>query len=157
MRDGNINKPKGRSYNAAFSAWQKKYSFESLDKGDRSRLLNMMDHRKEIDDWLQTLPESERLRLNHPSSVWRRWKGATSKPKEQKISAMQKLKDELIKVEEENHRLRREIDRGGGDLRPQAIAKVIVTKFSKYEAEIVAHEIVKMLKETQHEEIGGAP
>ena len=33
MRDGHINKPKGRSYNAAFSAWQKKFGFEGLDKG----------------------------------------------------------------------------------------------------------------------------
>jgi hypothetical protein len=44
MRDGHINKPKGRSYNAAFSAWQKKFGFESLDKGDRARLFDVMDH-----------------------------------------------------------------------------------------------------------------
>src|SRR6516164_6904628 len=77
MRDGHINRPKGRSYNAAFSAWQKKFGFADLDKGDRSRLFDVMDHLNEINAWLQKLPQNERLRLNHPSSIWRRWKAAT--------------------------------------------------------------------------------
>ena len=32
MRDAHVNKPKGRSYNAAFSAWARKFGFEGLDK-----------------------------------------------------------------------------------------------------------------------------
>ena len=57
-----------------------------------------MNHLKEIDDWLQKLPESERLRLNHPNSVLRRWKAATVEPKtsEQRISPVQKLKDAVF-------------------------------------------------------------
>jgi hypothetical protein len=101
LRDAHTNKPKGRSYNAAFSAWQKKFGFEVLDKGDRSRLFEVMDHIKGIDDWLQKLTATERLRLNHPSSIWRRWKAATAAPKvdgEPKISPMQKVKDELVKA-----------------------------------------------------------
>jgi hypothetical protein len=153
MRDGHINKPKGRSYNVAFSAWQKKFGFEGLDKGDRSRLFDVMDHLKEIDGWLHKLPESERLRLNHPSSLWRRWKAATATPKpdtEPKPSAMQKLKDELVAALEERDRYKREYDHGGGDLwsvedRPQDIAKVIFGKLSKHKAEKVARAILKLV------------
>jgi hypothetical protein len=152
MRDGHINKPKGRSYNAAFSAWQKKFGFEGLDKGDRARLFNVMDHLREIDGWLQKLPESERLRLNHPSSIWRRWKAATSEPKEQKVSHQQKVKDELIRLQEDNDRMRREIEDGGGDLwnsddRPRDIARIVIQQCkSKTKAEKVAREILKALK-----------
>jgi len=151
MRDGHINKPKGRSYNAAFSAWQKRFGFEGLDRGDRSRLFDVMDHLKEIDGWLKKLPESERVRLNHPSSVWRKWKAATAEPKEPRISAFQKLNDSVAALQEENDRMRREIDRGGGDLwnshdRPRDIARIVIQQCkSKTKAENVAREILKLV------------
>jgi hypothetical protein len=159
MRDGHINKPKGHSYNAAFSAWQKKFGFEGLDKGDRSRLFDVMDHLKEIDGWLQKLRESERLRLNHPSSVWRRWKAAMAAPKpdtEPKPSPMQKLRDSVVTLQEENDRMRREIERDGGDLwgpedRPRDMARVIIDKLRKTKAEKVAREILKALRNTPEE------
>jgi hypothetical protein len=154
MRDGHINKPKGRSYNAAFSAWQKKFGFEGLDKGDRSRLFDVMDHLKEIDGWLQKLPEPKRLRLNHPSSVLRKWKAATAARKPDSgasLSPMQKLQDELVAVIEERDRYKREIDLGGGDLwspqdTPKNIARIMVSKLSKSKAEKVAREILAALK-----------
>jgi hypothetical protein len=153
MRNGRTNKPKGRSYNAAFSAWQKKFSFEGLDKGDRFRLFDVMDHLKEIDGWLKKLPESERLRLNHPSSVWRRWKAATAAPKsdtEPKTSPYKKLQAEHMALIEERDRYKREVDRGGGDLwnktdRPKDISKVMINQLGKTKAEKVAHEILKLV------------
>src|SRR5262245_49049130 len=48
MRDAHTNTPKGRGYNAAFIVWQKKFGFEALDKGDRARLFEVMNHLKEI-------------------------------------------------------------------------------------------------------------
>jgi hypothetical protein len=36
--------------------------------------------------------------------------------KEPKVSAVQKLKESVLNLEEENQRLKREIDRGGGDV-----------------------------------------
>ena len=156
MRDGHINKPNGRSYNAAFSAWQKRFGFEGFDKGDRSRLFDVMDHLKEIDDWLRKLPEPERLRLNHPSSVWRRWKAATAAPKpdtESKTSPYKKLQAEHMALIEERDRYKREVDRGGGDLwsaedRAQDIARVILGKLTKRKAETVACAILKMVSST---------
>jgi len=154
LRDGHINKPKGRSYNAAFSAWQKNFGFEGLDKGDRSRLFDVMDHLKEIDDWRQTLPDKERLKLNHPSSVWRRWKAATAAPKpdaETKLSPMRKLQDSLATTIEERDRYKREVERGGGDLwsaedTARDIAKVIFAKLPKNKTEKVARLLLQMVK-----------
>ncbi|MGC2077612.1 MAG: hypothetical protein WA728_16580 [Xanthobacteraceae bacterium] len=155
MRDGHVNKPRGRSYNAAFTAWQKKYGFQDLDSGDRTRLFQVMDHLAEIEVWLKKLPSSERLRLNHPSSAWRRWKAATKKPAEEgakKPSPMQKLKDTIVVLQEENDRMKREIEHGGGDLwspedRPRDIARIMLSKLTRSKAEKVAREILKLVKD----------
>ena len=151
MRDGHVNKPKGRSYNAAINAWLKKFGFYDLDSGDRTRLFNVMDHLNEIEAWLGKLLPKERLRLNHPASVWRRWKAATAEPKQQKVSRQQQAKDELIRLQEDNDRMRREIEDGGGDLwspqdTPKNIARIMVNKLSKSKAEKVAREILAALK-----------
>ena len=160
MRDGHVNKPKGRSYNAAINAFLKKFGFDSLDSGDRSRLFDVMDHLNEIESWLNKLPLKERLRLNHPASMLRRWKAATAEKKnsnsEQKVSPQQKLKDELVRLQEDNDRMKREIERGGGDLwsaedRPRDIANVMFRKVGKTKAEKIARELRSLLnkKETR--------
>jgi hypothetical protein len=157
MRDGHVNKPRGRGYNAAINAFLKKFGFDGLDSGDRSRLFDVMDHRPEIETWLGELPEPERLRLNHPNTVWRKWKASKAAPKpdsEARSSPMQKLKDELVAVIEERDRMRHEIERGGGDLwtpedRPKDIAKIILGKLTKAKAEKVAREILAALKEAR--------
>jgi hypothetical protein len=110
-----------------------------------------MDHLNEINGWLQKRPGSERVRLNHPSSVWRRWKAATAEPKpdtEAKLSPMRKLQDSLAAAIEERDRYKREVERGGGDLwasedRASDIAKVILSKLTKRKAETVARAILK--------------
>jgi hypothetical protein len=117
MLDGNSNKPKGRGYCAAFHAWAKKFGSADFDKGDRARLFDVMDHLPQIEDWLAKLAPKERLRLNHPTGVWRRWKAATGEKKtEEKISPQQKLRDELVRLQEDNDRMKREIDCGGADI-----------------------------------------
>jgi hypothetical protein len=155
MRDGHVNKPKGRSYNAAINAFLKKFGFDGLDSGDRSRLLDVMDHQSEVEGWLSKLTPKERLRLNHPASVWRRWKASAVVPNPNtppKVSPFQKLNESIAILEEENHRMRREIERGGGDLwsaddRPKDIAQVMITKLGKSKAGKLADEIRKALKE----------
>jgi hypothetical protein len=157
MRYAHTNKPKGRGYCAALSAWARKHGFADLDSGDRTRLFAVMDHLKEIEDWLQKLPEPERLRLNHPSSVWRKWKAATVAPKpdsETRLSPTQKLKDELVAVIEERDRYKRAVERGGGDLwdktdRVKDISKVMIDQLGKTKAEKVAREILAALKEAR--------
>src|SRR5215469_937012 len=142
MRGAHVNKPKGRCYNAAFSAWARKFGFEGLDKGVRSRLLDVMKHLAEIDVWLAKLPATEQQKINHPNTVWRKWKASTVVPDPNapaKVSPSQKLSESVATLPQ-----------GGGDLwspqdKPQDIAKVIVGKLTKSKAEKVAREILKML------------
>jgi hypothetical protein len=73
MRRAYTNQPVGRAYNTAFSDWMATNGFTDIDKGTRSRLADIMAHRPEIETWRQKLPQSERLRKNHPNSIWRGW------------------------------------------------------------------------------------
>jgi hypothetical protein len=151
MREAHVNRPIGRRYSAAFATWQKECGFET-DKGDRARLFEVMGRLGEIEEWRRKLTAPERLRLNHPTSVLRKWKDAVSEPnRPPQTSPIAKLKLSVTSLEEQNARLRREVERGGGDLwaaedRPQDIARVIVAKLSKSKAEIVARAILKQLK-----------
>jgi hypothetical protein len=154
MHEARINKPEGRNYNAAFGRWQQRCGFEDLDKAARSRLFEMMDHLAGIETWRATLTVTQRLDLNHPTAIMRRWKAATVVPKpatEPKLSAYAKLQADHMAVIEERDRLKRDVERGGGDLwapedRPRDIAKVILSKLTKAKAEKVARKILAALK-----------
>lgn len=87
MLKANTNAPVGGAYNRLFGEWLAKYGFAEIDKGDRSRLIEVMEHQAEIAQWRATLTRTERLRLNHPSSVLRRWRKETKEPKEKKEPA----------------------------------------------------------------------
>jgi hypothetical protein len=87
--------------------------------------------------------------------VWRRFnaaKAAADPTKAPRLSSVQKLKDSIIKLEEENARMRREIAHGGGDLwapedRPRDIAQIMIGKLGKGKARKVAQEILGLPKE----------
>ena len=74
MHAAETNKPIGSRYNVAMGVWLTRYHFDEIDKADRHRLLEVMEHRAEIETWRAGLPDIERLRINHPSTVLRRWK-----------------------------------------------------------------------------------
>jgi hypothetical protein len=74
MNQAGTNAPIGKAYNMAFGEWLTKYKLDDMDKGDRSRLFSVMDNLGLIEDWRKTLPLTERLKLNHPNAIWRRWK-----------------------------------------------------------------------------------
>jgi hypothetical protein len=153
MREAHVNKPEGRNYNAAFDRWQKQCGFEDLDKAARSRLFEMMDNLAKIEAWRATLTVMQRLDLNHPTAVVRRWKAATVVPDPNappKVSRFQKLNESIATLQEENDRLKR----GGGDLytpqdTPKNIARILVGQLSKSKAEKVAREILASLKEAK--------
>jgi hypothetical protein len=152
MRKAGTNQPTGRSYNAAFSRGLKATNFDGIDKGDRARLFEVMKHKHEIEQWRGTLPTSQQLSLNYPPTVLRKWKASTRIPAEPRLSPMAKLQAAHAEQIEENHRLKREIELGGGDLwtakdRPDEIARVMVDKLSPTKAEHVARAILRRLKE----------
>jgi hypothetical protein len=143
-----------RRYEKAMGAWLVANGFKEINKATRSRLLDCLKHKIEIEKWRSRLTDAERFKFNHPDTVLRKWKAATVVPdpnKPPKTSPMQKLKDELVSALEERDRMQREIDRGGGDLwtpedTPKAIAKIMLGKLTKSKAENVAREILRMLK-----------
>ena len=66
-------------------------------------------------------------------------------------NSFQKLQDSVTTLQEENDRMRREIERGGGDLwtkddRPKDIARLMIGKLGKSKAAKLADEIRKALK-----------
>ena len=77
MRDVHTNQPVGRRYEKAMAEWLVANGFKEIDKGVRSRLLECLQHRAEVDQWLSRLTDSERFRFNHPNTVAKRWKGST--------------------------------------------------------------------------------
>jgi hypothetical protein len=154
MHNAGVNRPVGRRYNVLFAAWLKQFGFENLDKADRSRLFAAMDHLEEIDAWRASLTPTERLRLNHPSAVFRNWKSAHAIAPNQnsRLSPIKKFREENTALKQEILRLRRECERFGGDLwdpadRPEDIATVMVAKLSKNKAAAVGSAILKVLKE----------
>jgi hypothetical protein len=91
MMEAGKNRPEGSAYNKAFGAWLKAHAFDDLDPSDRKRLLDCCDHRVAIEQWRATkLTGPQRRKLNHPSSVWRRWKADTEMPAEKKAKAEKK-------------------------------------------------------------------
>jgi hypothetical protein len=110
MIEAGVNQPIGRRYNEAFGAWQREFGFENLDKADRARLFEVMGHLAEIEAWLATLTTSERLRLNHPNTILRKWKSSAVVPDPTKPSPQAKLKAANIELQEELHRLKQQGD-----------------------------------------------
>ena len=155
MIEAGVNQPIGRRYNEAFGAWQREFGFENLDKGDRTRLFEVMGHLTKIEAWLATLTTSDRLRLNHPTTVLRKWKGSTAVPDPNatpKPSPYAQLKDAHAQLIEENHRLQHRIEAADGDLwkatdTASDIAGVMIAALSPAKAERTAREILKKLKE----------
>jgi hypothetical protein len=155
MRDLHTNQPTGRRYENAMGGWLVANGFKDIDKGARCRLLECLRHREQIERWRVLLTDSERFKLNHPDAVLRKWKAATAildpnaRPK---ASPYAQLKDEQVRVIEENHRLQKKIETADGDLwRPTDtaadIAKVMVAALSPAKAKSTAMEILKMVKE----------
>jgi hypothetical protein len=155
MREAHVNRPVGRRYNEAFGAWQRKFGFENLDSGDRTRLFEAMDRLAEIEGWLATLTTTERLKLNHPTSITRRWKASTVVPNPDanpRLSPYAQLKDAHARLIEEHHRLQHKIEGVDGDLwKPTDtaadIADVMVAALSPAKADRTAREILRRLKE----------
>jgi hypothetical protein len=101
------NRPEGKAYNMAFGEWMAKYKLDDMDKGDRSRLFAVMDNLPMIEEWRKTLTLTERLKLNHPNSVLRKWKSAIEP--ERPKSGKPTLRDSVIGLEEGNAAKEREI------------------------------------------------
>jgi hypothetical protein len=156
MRETHTNQPTGRRYEKTMAEWLVANGFKEIDKGVRCRLLECLQHRAEIDQWLSGLTDGERFRINHPDTVLKRWKGSTTVPDPNAVpkppSAFAKLKETNVDLQERLHRAERELAAGGGDLWKNTdtaadIARVMVRVLQPGKAERTAREILKQLKE----------
>jgi hypothetical protein len=94
MNAAHTNTPQGRKYSNHFHEWCVDTGFGELDKDDRAKLLVLMTHLDEVEAWRASRPESERMRYNHPTTIWR-----VSKCRTRGIQATRE--EEHTKVEEE--------------------------------------------------------
>jgi hypothetical protein len=159
------NQPSGKCYEKAMADWLVARGFHLIDKCTRNHLLECLKHRAEIEKWRTTRTEGERFKLNHPTTVLRKWQSATvvSDPNAPpKTSAISKLKEANVELQEKLHRAERDLARGGGDLwdkddRAEDIAEVMLAKLTTSKAERVAYVILAKLKERKKAARGSKP
>jgi hypothetical protein len=107
MRQAGTNTPSGKRYNGIFGEWLQETGFDAVDKGARSRLFDCLENLDQINNWRDALPFGRRLELNHPNTVFRTWRSATTRDKTTALSPMAALKAEIVRLEEANDRLQR--------------------------------------------------
>ena len=112
------NAPSGRGFNEAFSGWLTDNGFAEIDKGTRSRLGDIIEHRAEIEAWRQKLSLRERLRKNHPNSVWRGWEAdkrkdglATTADENKAISEPERKRGQASEIDDATARMQQLIDK----------------------------------------------
>jgi hypothetical protein len=67
-------------YKKQFSALVGRTRLTVVDSVTRSKLLDLVTYRHDVELWWATLKPEQRLRWNHPTTVWKQWKN-TSKTK----------------------------------------------------------------------------
>ena len=137
MSAAGTNKPEGSRYNQAFSKWLARHGFDDIDKGDRKRLFDVLEHRSEIEQWRITLPRSERLRSNHPSTVWRKWQAST-KPKQPKSPKPTDGNPSRELEAAKAHIAELEAARGGEPLTPDQLVDQLIAHFDNEPKAVMA-------------------
>lgn len=134
MRRAGTNQPIGSTYNRAFGEWMDAHKWaREIDSATRNRAMWAADNKDEIARWRETLAKNVRDAMNHPMVVKRRYDAehAVKKDAPKKESAKEKYEAEIVRLEEENQKLRKQADRDGSlfDLKQDTaamIARVIV-------------------------------
>lgn len=66
--------PRGKRYTATFSEWLERYGFADIKETTRAFLLKIMDDWSSVSAWRDELSEDDRLKWNHPATVWQHFK-----------------------------------------------------------------------------------
>jgi hypothetical protein len=106
MAAAKTNQPIGSRYNSEFGRWLARHHFDNIDKSDRRHLIEVIENRPAIEAWRETLTQTVRLRLSHPSNVLRKWKAGT----EGKEPKPRTLRDSIANLSEDNAKLKREVE-----------------------------------------------
>jgi hypothetical protein len=105
------NQPKGRAWSQTFGQWLAENEFDQIDKGVRSRLQDCLDHKPEIEAWRKTLGLTQRLQLNHPNAVLRRWQASRQTSPKGGNGGRPGLREEVTRLQSELDAAHREIGR----------------------------------------------
>jgi hypothetical protein len=83
------NRPYGRAYTAAHAQLLEasKLDLRIKDKGDRQKLIELMDNLPAVEKWLKSLSEEDRRRWNHPTTIFRKWQESLRPPRDYKDKA----------------------------------------------------------------------
>jgi hypothetical protein len=78
------NSPYGRAYTAAHAQLLEasKLDLRIKDKGDRQKLVALMDNLPAVEKWLESLSEEDRRRWNHPTTIFRKWQDSLRPPRD---------------------------------------------------------------------------
>ena len=103
--------PEGAPYCRAFNRWLAEQGFDRISKSDRAALLEIVEgeRRAAVETWRATLTESDRLALNHPRAVLRKFKATTRARKPDEASESEP-KPTTVKVDERDEEVARELD-----------------------------------------------
>jgi hypothetical protein len=134
MRLAGTNRPEGKGFVMNFSEWLKRFKVDDMDKSDRAKLLQLMEERPAVEEWRAGLPNKERLRLNNPTIVWRKWTAATRvkkpKPHSAGVSATEHGRARAIieELQQHNNELQEELSaaRDGIENDPESLRKRLV-------------------------------
>ena len=118
MRRAKTNQPLGGAYGRAFAQWMAERPWaRNINKATRNHLLWVAAHRSEIEAWRETLTQRDRGRMNHPTSLRRRW-DASHKPTGVREALVRELRAQIPRLEQraEIARLRDMIEHCDGSL-----------------------------------------
>jgi hypothetical protein len=126
MRLAAKNAPEGKGYAIHFAAVLKRERLsesDGIDSSTRRDLFRMLKHRVEIEAWLESLDPAQRMKINHPTALIRKWRktpegraampprpsNATRRVGNAELRRQLEQKDERIKeLEQERDQAKRE-------------------------------------------------
>lgn len=147
MLEAGTDHPEGKGYSQAFSRFLADNRLGEIHKRDRANLLHVMEEEVEIVTWLQTMPEDEQIRLNHPAVIWRRFQ-ATQRPKRPNLAKRLAQADQSAMLNDLDQKiagLEEEIEEISMDEDPQTSRDRIVKGLSEYAS---GQELVALVRET---------
>ena len=124
--------PFGSHYVKAMAEWLAKAQLHGVGVQVRSRLMQILEHRAEIEAWRDALPEDKRAKMNHPDSCYFGWiRSMTGKPARAPVSRPDRPSNHQAKrIRELEHALK------------AAELRVTETKAERDEAHLGSHRQV---------------
>lgn len=94
MRIANTNRPEGKKYNQDFRDVLKREHLDSINSTTRYQLLQIAENLPAIEEWREKLDPDRRLKLNHPSAIWRNWRRAVNGAGKKQTDEVEQSSDE---------------------------------------------------------------